>query len=93
MTSYPLAYIVAQLTCLTNNNVTNCQITDMKDSSFHVSYTPISSGNHLITITIEGKSFPGSPFEVNVLQTYATIGLKFRETTEFGESKKFGELC
>ena len=93
LTSYPLAYIVVQLTCLTSNNVTNCQITDMKDGSFHVSYTPVCSGNHLITITIEGKSFPGSPFEVNVLPPYATIGLKCREITEFGEGRKFGELC
>ena len=84
-TSYPLAFTVVQLTCLTNHNVMNCQITDMKDGSFHASYTLNCSGNHLIMIMIEGKSFPSSPFEINVLPPYATVGLKCREIIEFGE--------
>ena len=41
--------------------------------------------SHQIIIPIEGKSFPGSPFEVNVLPIYATIGLKWRKIIiEFG---------
>ena len=93
LTSYPLAYIVIQLTCLTNDNVIDCQVTDLKDGSFNVSYTPVNTGKHQITIKIEGNSFPGSPFEINVLPPYTTIGLKCREMTEFGEGRKFGELC
>ena len=44
-------------------------------------------------IKIEGISFPGSPFEIDVSQPYATIGSKCWEMTEFGEDRKFGELC
>ena len=93
LTNYPLANVVIQLTCLTNNTVVDCQVTDLKDGSFNVSYTPVNTGKHHIMITIEGNSFPGSPFEINVSPPYATIGLKCWEMTEFGEDRKFGELC
>ena len=93
LTNYPLSNIVAQLKRLTDNNVIDCQVTDMKDGSFNVLYTPVNTGRHQIMITIEESSFAGSPFEVNVLPPYATVGLKCREIREFGEGKKFGELC
>ena len=50
--NYPLANVVIQLTCLTNNIVVDCQVTDLKDGSFNVSYTPINTGKHHIMITI-----------------------------------------
>ena len=93
LTSYPVSHIVIQLSCLTDNSVIDCQVTDLKDGLFNVSYTPVNTGKHQIMITIEGNTFPGSPFEVNVLPPYATIGLKCREVREFGEGRKFGELC
>ena len=92
VTNYPLAYIVVQLTCLTDDTVIDCQVRDLKDGSFNVSYTPVNTGKHHVMITIEGNSFPGSPFDINVLPPYATIGLKCREIREFGEGRKFGEL-
>lgn len=93
LTNYPLSNIVVQLKCITDNNVIDCQVTYMNDGSFNVSYTPVNLGWHQILIMIEGSCFPGSPFEVNVLPPYATIGLKYWEVREFGEGKKFGELC
>ena len=92
LTSFPLTHIVIQLKCLANNNVMDYQVTDLQDGSFNVSYTPVNTGKHQILITIEGNPFPGSPFEINVLPPYATIGLKCQEMREFGEGRKFGEL-
>ena len=70
----------------------DCQVTDLHNGSFNVSYTPVNTGKHQIMITIEGSSFPDSPFEVNMLPPYATIGSKCKEIREFGEGRKFGEL-
>ena len=86
--NYPLANVVIQLTCLTNNTVVPCQVTDMKDGSFNVSYTPINTGKHHIMIAIFIL------FQVVHLRPpYATIGMKCWKMTEFGEDRKFGELC
>ena len=86
LTNYPLANVVIQLTCLTNKTVVDCQVTDLKDGSCNVSYTFVNTGKHHIMITIEGNSFPGSLFEINVSPPYATIGSKHWEMTEFGSS-------
>ena len=53
LTNYPLANIVIQLTCLTNNTIVDCQVTDLKDGSFNASYTPVNTGKHHIMIKIE----------------------------------------
>ena len=45
------------------------------EGSFNVSYTPVNTGKHHIMITIEGNSFSGSLFEIDVspVPPYATM--------------------
>ena len=50
-TNLPHVYIVVQLTCLANNYLIECQLTHQHDGGVTVSYTPVSLGEHHLTIT------------------------------------------
>ena len=44
------------------------KITDNKDRTYSIGYTPNAPGDHKFDISWSGKSIPGSPFGVDVLQ-------------------------
>lgn len=49
------------------------QVVDRQNGSYSVTYTPINSGEHLITVFINGMVLKGSPFSVHVLENAAVI--------------------
>lgn len=54
-------------------------VTNNKNGTLTVRYTPVTSGKHVINITIRGRKIEGSPFTVNVVEgiDYKNIGPVF----------------
>jgi hypothetical protein len=49
------------------------QVVDRQNGCYSVTYTPINSGEHLITVFINGMVLKGSPFSVHVQENAAAI--------------------
>ena len=49
------------------------QVVDRQNGCYSVTYTPINSGEHLITVFINGMVLKGSPFSVHVQENAAVI--------------------
>eukprot|EP00111_Clytia_hemisphaerica_P004669 TCONS_00013412-protein len=57
----------------------NNKITDNRDGTFTVRYTPVTKGRYDVTVKIRGKSFPKNQFSVRVFEgiDYLKIGSNF----------------
>ncbi len=49
------------------------QVVDRQNGCYSVTYTPINSGEHLITVFINGMVLKGSPFSVHVQENAAAV--------------------